>query len=289
MGVIKFFFDIMMACIPSLMFMPQLIKMKKEMNASGYSKVVSLLIIIAHVLRLCFRLGVKFSTALIIQSIFQISLQTYALYEILKIQAKCDPVLSISQRQNTWIKKYLGDFWDWNEFKNYGIAIASICAGTFTFSLAMIPFHWYFELLGLISISIEAILSLPQYLKNRREHSVEGLSVLVVCCWTCGDIFKLTYHITTRQPIHFCCCSFSQLVIDSSVLYQFLLYSQKSFWELVTSNINTLRDAIPMNYLPVSIPPVGLDGECVKCETPEPYNTKTDTDVDDTGDEGNTF
>ena len=277
MGVIKFFFDCMMALVPPLMFVPQLINMKKEMNVRGYSKVVSFLIIISNIMRLCYRIGVEFSHALVFQSIFQISLQIYVVYEILKMQAKFDSVPT-SQRHNSWMRKYLGNFWDWDEFKYYMISIASIAAGLFTVSILMSPFHWYFEFIGIISIFIEAVLSLPQYLKNRREHSVEGLSILVVCAWVCGDAFKLVYYSTTRQPILFCWCSFAQLVIDSSIVYQFSLYSQKSIKTLVSSNISTLYSAIPANYLPVSIPPVGLnDSESEKSET----DKKGDTDSED--------
>lgn len=277
MGVIKFFFDCMMALIPPLMFVPQLINMKKEMNVRGYSKVVSLLIIVSNLMRLCYRIGVEFSHALVFQSIFQVMLQIYVVYEILKMQEKFDSVPA-SQRHDSRIRKYIGNFWDWDEFKYYMIAIASIAAGLFTVSILMSPFYWYFEVVGIVSILMEAVLSLPQYLKNRRERSVEGLSILVVCGWVCGDAFKLAYYFITRQPILFCWCSFAQLTIDGAILYQFSVYSQKSIKSLVSSNISTLYSAIPANYLPVSIPPVGLDDS--ESEKSEP-DKNPDTDIKD--------
>lgn len=276
MGILKFFFDAMMAFVPPFLFVPQLISMKKEMNTNGYSKVVSLLFIVSNILRLCFRIGVNFSTALVLQSMLQISVQMYAVYEILKIQEKCDFV-PVSHRQNAFVRKYLGDFWDWNEFRYYVIAVSSFGAVMFIISLLLSPFYWYFEFIGLVSTVIEAVLSLPQYLKNRRERSVEGLNILVVCSWACGDFFKLVYYSSTRQPLLFCWCSLVQLVIDSCIIHQFLEYSQKPLATLMNSNLTALYSAIPINYLPISIPPVGLEP---RSETPDP-DRKPDTDSEE--------
>lgn len=271
MGVIKFFVDVLMAFVPPLMFVPQLLNMKKEMNAGGYSKYVSLLVILSNLLRLCYRIGVAFSAALVLQSVLQVFLQLYIVYEILKIQEKCDSAPSSQRRHSLWTKKYLGDFWDWDVFRYYVYAVASVGAALLAVSLLMSRWHWFFGLVGVASTATEAFLSLPQYLKNRRERSTEGLSIVVVCVWAGGDFLKLVYHAATHQPALFGWCAFVQLVIDSRIAYQFTEYSQKPFMTQVNANLSTICSALPVNYLPVTIPPIGLDVDTPpESVTPDP-------------------
>ncbi len=62
-----------------------------------------------------------------------------------------------------------------------------------TTQIFSIPFMG--DLIGFVSMSIEALLGFPQLISNYKTKSVKGLSYTMIGMWFVGDAFKTAYFI----------------------------------------------------------------------------------------------
>lgn len=108
----------------------------------------------------------------------------------------------------------------------------------------------YIELIGFLAVFFEALLGMPQFLRNHRMKSTEGMSVkmvrlspflivivrlgwtsfdlfLQVLMWTSGDIFKTVYFLLRHAPVQFWMCGLLQISIDIAILAQVIFYSDR--------------------------------------------------------------
>jgi len=85
----------------------------------------------------------------------------------------------------------------------------------------------YVELIGFLSLAIEATLGVPQLVKNYKNKSTEGLSIALILSWFVGDAFKTVYFISTRSPLQFIMCGALQLLVDCAILFQINKYKRK--------------------------------------------------------------
>jgi len=69
----------------------------------------------------------------------------------------------------------IDDFWKWTDFSSYVqfMVLFTLLAGLVT--VAFIGSPYYVELLGLIAVMTEAMLGVPQFYQNYRNHSTEGM------------------------------------------------------------------------------------------------------------------
>ncbi|KPI84518.1 hypothetical protein ABL78_6428 [Leptomonas seymouri] len=80
------------------------------------------------------------------------------------------------------------------------------------------------EVVGYVSLGIEALLVLPQILRNARRRSTEGLSVVLILTWVGGDIIKVAYYIYAKQALPFIVCGIFQILLDVVVVAQVVYY-----------------------------------------------------------------
>lgn len=59
----------------------------------------------------------------------------------------------------------------------------------------LVTFGYFGEMIGLISMSIEAALGIPQAYSNWSRRSVQGLSISMIGMWFLGDFAKTVYFI----------------------------------------------------------------------------------------------
>jgi len=95
----------------------------------------------------------------------------------------------------------------------------------------MYPNLLYFELLGFLALFTEALLGLPQLLKNAKAQSTAGLSPYMVWGWTIGDSMKTIYFAVKGQPLQFVAGGILQTTIDLLIMAQVYLYPKKSVQE----------------------------------------------------------
>eukprot|EP00049_Salpingoeca_infusionum_P007759 m.125931 g.125931 ORF g.125931 m.125931 type:complete len:169 (+) comp13813_c1_seq7:697-1203(+) len=122
----------------------------------------------------------------------------------------------------------LRTFWQWTKFSDY-IAIVSAFASVMGGLMWLLSDQsWFVESVGFASLLLEAMLALPQWLRNRRARSTAGMSVVMVVSWLSGDIFKTVYFFIREAPAQFFLCGMLQISMDLAVLFQVLQYWDKS-------------------------------------------------------------
>ncbi|KAF7262764.1 hypothetical protein GWI33_004146, partial [Rhynchophorus ferrugineus] len=112
------------------------------------------------------------------------------------------------------------NFWNWSDFHSY---LDCMLIFTIVASILMYIFIEYIifvELVGFMAVFTEALLGVPQLIKNYRSKSTEGMSLSMVILWTCGDIFKTLYFLLRSAPVQFWICGSMQVTIDLLILLQ---------------------------------------------------------------------
>lgn len=102
-----------------------------------------------------------------------------------------------------------------------GVTIVTVIFQVFTFG-------FYGEMIGYMSMSIEAALGLPQLISNYTTKSVKGLSFTMIGSWFVGDFFKTLYFVMEKQPFPFIMCGAIQLTVDILIILQIIAYSKIS-------------------------------------------------------------
>lgn len=140
-------------------------------------------------------------------------------------------------------------FWQWDDATYYWkflgqfflvLCVLHLFLGTWS--------HTYVHSLGMIGLSLEAILPLPQLITNARRHSVQGFRVSVLLNWIVGDLSKIMYFLFgTSDPKklapQFVICSLIQTSLDMSIGVQYYyytyLYKTPGSTTTTSSSINT--------------------------------------------------
>ena len=86
----------------------------------------------------------------------------------------------------------------------------------------------FVETTGYASLLTEALLAVPQLLKNYVNKSTVGMSYLMVLLWAGGDLFKTVYFLVKQVPLQFVVCGVIQVTIDMLIMAQVSLYSTPS-------------------------------------------------------------
>lgn len=243
MGFVEVFLSAFMIITPPAPFIPQYIKMKKEGNPEGFSKLVSLIILTCNTLRLCFRIGKEFSNVLVIQSLILIASQLFLLKETVSLQRltrkQAGPEECCLTRD-----KFKREFWDWNSFRYYLQTYGIFTAACVIITLVLRGIPGYIEFLGTLALGIESFLTVPQFLKNKRLRSTEGVSIWLIACWFGGDAVKIVYFFVSNSPVQFILCGAFQLLIDAATLFQFFKYNNNNNnSKNIGTNVNDLSTA----------------------------------------------
>lgn len=84
----------------------------------------------------------------------------------------------------------------------------------------------YISFLGYAGLAVEAILPLPQILKNYDARSCKGFRLSVIANWLAGDAMKMSYFFLSSDviPWPFRLCGIFQACCDCYLGYQFYLY-----------------------------------------------------------------
>lgn len=99
------------------------------------------------------------------------------------------------------------------------------CTAGFAASILLSWFiSWMPSVLGCAALGVEAILVVPQILRNARRRSCEGLTETLVGTWVCGDAIKIVYFVLAKQPLPFLVCGCVQLALDFVVIGQMIYY-----------------------------------------------------------------
>lgn len=98
------------------------------------------------------------------------------------------------------------------------------------FELLLAPvssvYQTYSSLIGVIGLSVEATLPIPQILANMRSRSCKGFRLSVLASWLIGDSMKMFWFFTSRTsiPVAFKVCGMFQAACDSLLGVQYMMY-----------------------------------------------------------------
>jgi hypothetical protein len=119
----------------------------------------------------------------------------------------------------------MADFWS-----RYWQFLLSLFVGLMVCELLLAPipvvYQSYSSLLGIIGLSVEATLPLPQILANARSQSCKGFRVSVLASWLVGDAMKMFWFFTstTSIPLAFKVCGMFQAACDLFLGFQYMMY-----------------------------------------------------------------
>ncbi|CAB0036524.1 unnamed protein product [Trichogramma brassicae] len=202
-------------------FIPQYQEIIRKQDSEGFSLYICLVLLIANTLRILFWFGRHFETPLLLQSILMIIAMLYMIKVCVSIQNE-QQLIKMKERTFTDFEtKY---FWKWTDFQSYidFVLIFGIVGAMMMYVFIDIPL--FVESVGLLALLTEAMLALPQFLKNYRNKSTHGMSIAMVTMWTVGDSFKTGYFIQRRAPLQFAFCGMLQILIDLAILGQVHVY-----------------------------------------------------------------
>ncbi|ODN01832.1 PQ-loop repeat-containing protein 1 [Orchesella cincta] len=202
-------------------YIPQYNEIRRTGNADGFSLYVCLALLVANILRILFWFGKPFETPLLIQSILMNAAMLMMIHLCVKVKAKSE---IIKKKDKTFTDFDRAHFWDWTDFQSYVecLLIFSIVGGFLMYQFA--KFSVFVETVGFMAVFTEAMLGVPQFLRNYKNRSVRGMNATMIIMWTCGDVFKTTYFVMRSAPVQFTICGCLQIGVDLAILGQIWLY-----------------------------------------------------------------
>jgi len=206
---------------PILGYIPQYRVINETHRSEGFSTLVSLVLLVANILRVFFWFGKKFHLVLLYQSVVMIIAQLLLLELCVRYKKQ-----KAHSKIKYYIQNFLNDFWQWDDITSYFIVLIIFAISLVILSFIFISQPWFVEGMGFLALFVESTLALPQVYANYRNQSTAGLSFTLVVSWFIGDIFKTIYFIVTETPIQFILCGIVQLIIDIIVFLQISTYGE---------------------------------------------------------------
>ncbi|KAL7883049.1 hypothetical protein SRHO_G00007070 [Serrasalmus rhombeus] len=220
-------------------YIPQYRDIRRTQNAEGFSTYVCLVLLVANILRILFRFGRYFETALLWQSIIMIATMLIMLSLCTSVRVATE--ISTKRRSFTATdskdeeikvpKKFFLDFdwnyfWVWSRFVDYLQCVLAFTLVAAYVTYLLLESVLFVETLGFLAVFTEAMLGIPQLYCNYQNKSTEGMSIKMVLMWTSGDTFKTGYFLLTQAPMQFWICGLLQVFVDIAILSQVYYYSR---------------------------------------------------------------
>ncbi|KER24360.1 hypothetical protein T265_07962 [Opisthorchis viverrini] len=212
-------------------YVPQYMEIRRLHSIKGFSTYVCLTLLIANLLRVCFWFVHPFSTPLLVQSLVMIATMLVMMHLAANVLASYDREhLSVHKELPVGVNPTIWSspvtcFWKWTDFTSYALFTAlfmAVASGT-TYLLSSSPV--FVQLLGFVALFIEALLGLPQLLKNYRNKSTKGMSLMMVALWTVGDVGKSVFFMLEGAPFVFPLCGWFQVTLDCFIFGQYVYYN----------------------------------------------------------------
>jgi hypothetical protein len=215
-SIIYHTYEIINIFSPSIPYFFQIKKFNETQSSVGFSKKVSLLIIISSIWRIFFWFGRRYHYTLLMQSILLVFMQLYVISSAIKYKVK--------SKENKVDDKSISDF-EWDSLSKYVsfltafISIFMLLSNLLTFENQL-----YVDTLGSLSSITEVALLLPQIFENQKHKSTKNLSNVVVTCWFVGDIIKTYYFLVSEAPSQLFIGGVLQVTLDAIIVAQVFWY-----------------------------------------------------------------
>ncbi|XP_076165595.1 solute carrier family 66 member 2 isoform X2 [Ptiloglossa arizonensis] len=153
-------------------YIPQYREIKKREDAGGFSLYVCLALLIANTLRIFFWFGKHYEIPLLLQSIFMIITMFIMIKLCVNVQNRNQ---MIKAREHVFADFDANFFWKWTNFQSYldFMLLFAALVGILTYLLVDVPI--FVETMGLLAVLTEAMLGIPQFLRNVSNKSTNGM------------------------------------------------------------------------------------------------------------------
>ncbi|XP_044736922.1 solute carrier family 66 member 2 isoform X2 [Chrysoperla carnea] len=229
-------------------YIPQYRQIKKTQDADGFSLHVCLALLIANTLRILFWFGNQYELPLLVQSVIM-NLMMFAMVhlcvkvrnknQIIKAREKIFSASTVEMARliQASAKKRTSHticdletkyFWNWTDFQSYVDFILLFSVVSAALMYLLMDVSAFVEIVGFLAVFTEAMLGAPQFIRNFKNKSTEGMSLSMVIMWTCGDLFKTSYFLLRNAPLQFWVCGTLQVLLDLAILTQVQLYRKNT-------------------------------------------------------------
>jgi solute carrier family 66, member 2 len=217
-------------------YIPQGISIWKTKESESFSLLTSLVVIISATTRCYYWIEKQYPLPLFIQAIASVLAQLGMVFVVVRTRQhnKLEAVRQgKATRASLANKKTFADldwssFWAWDDFASFLQFEALFILTLMLFQAAFGSFYWYVELQGIMALGIEALLPVPQAIKNYKTKNTHGLSAILIGSWAVGDAFKVFYAVAKEAPAPFILCGAFQFCVDLVVAAQlFWCYRDK--------------------------------------------------------------
>lgn len=122
------------------------------------------------------------------------------------------------------------NFWNWSNDDMYWSFLVRFSLWLVILQYFFGSFSIYVDTVGAIGLLIEAVLPLPQIIKNHQRQSVDGFRLSLLVSWLGGDLAKLAYFLSGKAEIssQFIMCSVIQTSLDCFVGIQYLYFQWRN-------------------------------------------------------------
>lgn len=202
--------------------------------------------LVASILKVYYWFGARFSTSLLVQAVLMIIVHLLLLHVALS-NRPAPSHLPFQGQAST--RPY--DFWQWRSPRPYWAFITYFTGMLLVLHLLMSPtgaFIPYTDFLGMIALTIEATLPLPQLLANWQRKGCKGFRPSVIVNWVIGDTFKMWFFFASSSgevPWAFKACGVFQACCDLGLAAQYLIWGDGPLGVEGASRDKEVRSPLP--------------------------------------------
>ncbi|ORX95422.1 hypothetical protein K493DRAFT_182058, partial [Basidiobolus meristosporus CBS 931.73] len=188
-------------------YVDQYFAVRRTKTSAGFNLTTCGILLTSSILRVFFWLGDRFDPTLLYQSLVMILSQILLLEICLRYKVDAQ-----------WPAK--SSFWNWPTFGHYVKFLVAFTGVVAVAYLLFGTFRSFIDILGYLSMGIEATVPMPQAYFNYRRKSVSGFSIVIIGTWFLGDLFKTQYYYFHDVPVQFLLCGIVQLSVDCVLCFQ---------------------------------------------------------------------
>ena len=236
MGIINFFLNLGILIGPSIGYICQSYKFKKNKSSKGFCLSMCLKILLSSIFKIYFWFGKRYNIFLLYQALLVLFLQYVIIYNYLKFKDDSDNLIKpmINENNNKFLHKFyyfvsdyfsIKNFWKWNHLFSYIFysCILTIIIGCICYIFGF-KNEVFLEIIGYISTAIDVLLGFPQIYTNYKLKNCNSLSTVMIGAFLIGDTFRTYYYILTKSPFQFILCGILQISINIIIMLQIIYY-----------------------------------------------------------------
>ncbi|TFK26166.1 hypothetical protein FA15DRAFT_616164 [Coprinopsis marcescibilis] len=228
-----------MAVGPPLVYADQAISIVRKKDATGFSRDVCAILLLANITRCFFWLGEHFELALLVQSMLMILAQLALLYICILYRPRLSPEAMLGSSRPF-------GFWQWPTYTQHVEFLAGFILLQAILFLIFGRSNFYIGVLGFVALGLESTLPIPQLISNYKQRSLYGFRMSTLLGWFGGDLFKTIYFFVQGSPLQFKVCAIFQLSIDCAIVAQRILYGNTPPMSAIMNEDDDLEEALAL-------------------------------------------